>query len=222
MVLTAGCVDAIGYHQSQIFPANMTGNAVMLAASLVESCSWDAMSHPALTLLFFCTGAFLAALFLKFFPNRKTMTFGVIFLAGAVLCFCGISLLSRMPYGEFTFSHLLLISMAMGMQSAGALAMKVIPGAGISTVITSTITASISHGAEWLRQKILGKGQGEASLSFFPKLVVVCYFLGAVAGVIHPGLNLGSIILLAGCLLTISSLVMALFPSTEGPKDEIF
>ena len=204
MVLVARYVDAIGFKNAEIFPANMTGNAVLIASSLGGTSPLAQVKDPAFVLLCFCMGSALAAFLMRLLkPSRLNGAALAIILAGFSLSACGIALLLKPDVQPFCLGHLLVIALAMGMQSAAALAMN-IPGAGITTVITSTLTAAISKLVA-IFPLVPSKGSkgknDEAASALFPLIVFGCYLSGAFLGVFHLGISTATVTLLAGMLL---------------------
>lgn len=205
MVLVAGCVDAIGFKSAEIFPANMTGNAVLIASSLGGASPLPQVEDSAFVLLSFCMGSALAALLMRLLkPSRLNGVAIPIILAGFSLSACGIALLFRADARPFSLGYLLVMALAMGMQSTAALAMN-IPGAGITTVITSTLTAAISKLVASVPPLASSKGSKEKNdetiSALFPLLVFGCYLTGAFLGVFHLGISTATVILLTGMLL---------------------
>lgn len=200
MVLVAGCVDAIGFQNAEIFPANMTGNAVLIATSIAKTSPLAQAYGPALVLLVFCLGCCLATLLIRLktilFINTTAL---VIFLDALIIISCGASLL--LVPGRFSIMHLLAISFAMGMQSAAALALNVL-GAGITVVITSTLTAAISKTISLMGDFFLKEHTTAPSAPVFPLLVFFIYFAGAFLGVFHPGCSIALVILILGILMS--------------------
>ena len=208
MVLVAGCVDAIGFVHEEIFPANMTGNAVLLAVALGGSLPLDHAKLPTLVLFSFCGGIALGSLLTSSLKAYLSNSFNlVIFLSGLAISWCGFSLL-RTP-AHFSIHHLLIIATAMGMQSSAAVALNV-SGAGITTVITSTLTVAISKIMESLYAVFSSRKAKDLPATVFPILVFFMYAAGAFLGVFHWKLPLSLVILIAGMLLVVASVVSAL------------
>ena len=188
MVLVAGCVDAIGFQSAEIFPANMTGNAVLIATALARTSPLEQAPRPALVLLSFCVGCCIASILIRL---RKAVgietTSLVIFLDALVVISCGIDLL--LISGRFSIIHLLAIAFAMGMQSIAALALNV-RGAGITVVITSTLATAISKLISFVGDFLFKEKSAPADEIIFPLLIFFIYFSGACLGVFHPGCSL--------------------------------
>ncbi len=219
MVTAAGCVDAIGVKNTQIFPANMTGNAVLLASTLASAAPISQAKDTALTLVSFCAGCALASLVIRLLKLKCPQGIDgiplAIQLAGWLLVSCGISLLRTPAPHHFSTGHLFTIAAAMGIQSSAALAMS-IPGAGVTTVITSTLTAAIAQITGSL-QRFIFKKESDHTEAFtpFPLLVFACYLLGAFLGVFPLGLSTASTILLAGAVLAGIGITINFIPKNE-------
>jgi uncharacterized membrane protein YoaK (UPF0700 family) len=207
MVLVAGCVDAIGFKCAEIFPANMTGNAVLIAFSLAGTSPMATQGwSPALVLMTFALGSALAALMIHFLSQRRPRSVApVLLLAGVILAACGLSLLLKgngiQPRtNAFSFAHLLAIALAMGMQSTAALSMN-ISGAGITTVITSTLTTGISKLVSGLCCLCSEKKEEPSTASSFPLIVFGTYLSGAFLGAVHWGISTPALIFVSGLIL---------------------
>jgi uncharacterized membrane protein YoaK (UPF0700 family) len=199
MALVAGCVDAIGFIKADIFPANMTGNAVLIATDLANASPLMHWWNPALVLLSFCGGCSFGSLVIHIVRITWISSINlVIFLAGLLVLLCGSSL-AYAP-NSFSMNHLLAISGAMGMQSTASLAMNV-SGAGITVVITSTLTAAVSK-ITAMACSIFCKEKPVPSASpLFSLFVFGIYMTGAFLGGFHWGVSTATLILLSGLLL---------------------
>jgi uncharacterized membrane protein YoaK (UPF0700 family) len=203
MVLVAGCLDAIGYVHEEIFPANMTGNAVLVAAALTDPSPLEHAKIPALVLFSFCGGVALGALLIHSLRNHLNHSFNLVFfLSGMLVFLCGFSL-SLTP-APFTMLHFLIIAAAMGMQSSAALTLNV-SGAGITTVITSTLTTAVSRIVAALCAIFTSRNPTEISWPIFPLMVFCIYAAGAFLGVCHRAITIGWMILLSGIILMMAS-----------------
>ena len=217
MTLVAGCVDAISFVNAGVFPANMTGNAVVLAISLVNKVSGiHRESHAALVLFGFCCGSALAALAIK--SDRATWSLSinlVIFGAGMILLGWGISLGDGSK--GFLLHHLFAISMAMGMQSAAMLHLH-FPGAGTSTAVTSTLTALISRSVHHVRAALIPGWTPSLPSPWFPLMVFAFYFSGALVGGLQRGIHTTVAAILCGLLLSGVAIAAEFFPNKDRPN----
>ncbi|MEO8206813.1 MAG: DUF1275 family protein, partial [Chthoniobacterales bacterium] len=91
--LAAGCVDALAFLHTGVFPANMTGNSVVLALGMLHVGGGGALL-AALALLGFCGGSVIGAL-IDYSSKQGTWTPRVslgLFCAGILVLSCSISL----------------------------------------------------------------------------------------------------------------------------------
>jgi len=199
MVLVAGCVDAIGFMSTNIFPANMTGNAVLIAVSFANPSHLLNAADPSFALASFCCGCFLGAALIRKLQIRLLQRINLVILcAGFAILGCAFTLPHQS--GPLPIRHLLAISFAMGLQSAAALEMNV-SGAGITTVITNTLTNAISKSIAFLSALLSGQNPSASSSPQFPILVFVTYFCGAFFGVFNCHLLTSTVIIFPGLLL---------------------
>ncbi len=194
--LVAGCVDAIGFVRAGVFPANMTGNSVVLALALVHV-PVGGLVLPAIALAGFCLGAALGAWFARQKPatgaENTSLALG---LAGGLL----LAAAALAAIGATGVAPVLLAAMAMGMQSATAQHLGV---AGVATVVvTGTLTTAIGRmvGA-WTRGKPLPVVAGG-----LPAGSWLAYLVGAITGGLQSAPHLGGLILLPGLGLIIAAL----------------
>jgi uncharacterized membrane protein len=180
----------------------MTGNAVLIASSLGSASPVEPVARTAMTLLSFCMGCALGALLIRILRKKHTSGIGpLLVLSGSLLCACGISLFFNSVPRIFSTAHLLMLAVAMGMQSSAAFSMST-PGAGITTVITSTLTAAISTIMDSF-YRIFSKEEKPhtGADTHLPLLVFGCYLTGALLGVFLLGISTAMAILLAGVIL---------------------
>jgi len=125
LCLVAGFVDAIGYFElGQVFTANMTGNTVLLGASLVRG-DWIALSYAA-TIGAFALGAAATSL-LKL---ARVPLPALFFIAGALVVVIALA-------DPATFVALCALSFVMGLQGG---AINSFSGIRLPTVVvTSTL-----------------------------------------------------------------------------------
>lgn len=170
LTLAAGCVDASAFLLTDVFPANMTGNTVLLGLALAHANVQDG-SMAAMVLVAFCLGAAAAAWALRKSPtgwSRRVagvlLFSGGILLAGAIAGMLGLSM-------EWLA---LLTAFTMGMQAAAVAQVGV---AGVSTVVvTSTLTSVIRR---WIRARPV---ESRAAGVQLPLATWSAYFLGALCG----------------------------------------
>jgi uncharacterized membrane protein YoaK (UPF0700 family) len=172
--LAGGCMDAGVYlGLGHVFPANMTGNTVLLAVSIVERTGAQT-ARSAVALGGFCVGAAVGSLLLggahDGWPARARLTFGVeAALLTALLV--GWAVVGAHPRGP-------LIAAAGATMGAQSVAVKAAGVGGVSTTyMTGTLTSAVSRLAAWMRG-----AERDASDAELPALSWLVYGLGALAG----------------------------------------
>ena len=155
---TAGCLDAISYIRFTVFPANMTGNTVLIGIGIGTG-QVEHILLSGVALLAYCLGVFLAAIVIK--RDEKQYPWTGRFLATLIietLALLSFAFLLLFPgSGTNTGSRVVLLivlsTLAMGMQSVNARHFGV---AGIpTTYITGTITSTIIGITHWFRSKFM-------------------------------------------------------------------
>jgi uncharacterized membrane protein YoaK (UPF0700 family) len=190
--LAAGCVDALAFLHTGTFPANMTGNSVVLGLALARA-NFAGAELPALALLGFCLGAAASAR-LTLVTGRAWSGRVTLSLALAAVLLLGAAAAIGLG-GHFTVV-LTLAAVAMGLQSAAVQRLGV---AGVSTVfVTGTLTTAIV-------QLVDGRASGAPSKTtpWLPIASWVAYFLGAIVGGLQSLLQMPLPILLPGILLLV-------------------
>ena len=151
---TAGCLDAISFIRFTVFPANMTGNTVLIGIGIGTG-QVEHLLLSGVALLAYCLGVFLAAVVIK--RDEKQYPWSGRFLATLIietLALLSFAFLLLFPgpvtnTGSRIVLLIALSSLAMGMQSVNARHFGV---AGISTTyITGTITSTIIGITHWFR-----------------------------------------------------------------------
>lgn len=174
--LAAGCIDAIAFIRAGVFPANMTGNTVVLATNLFLP-GTNAAWLSALALLAFCLGVAAGAGLLHAAPPGWSRRTDWTIFAGAVLVLAA-SLVIYFTQERWIIFIILSTSAAMGLQSAAVQKLGV---AGVATVfMTGTLTAAVSRtvGA------VLDHSASEAA-RWLPAITWGSYFAGAFLGGLH-------------------------------------
>jgi uncharacterized membrane protein YoaK (UPF0700 family) len=134
--LSAGFADAVGYVNSGIFAANMTGNTVLAGLSLAEG-KWDIALERGATLAAFCLGVVVGSLLLRLGRGRSAAPL----VAEAALVVAAASIETRMTIS------IALIAVAMGMQAVAVTRFRSIIA---STVVVTTSMARLSEfGLAW-------------------------------------------------------------------------
>jgi uncharacterized membrane protein (UPF0136 family) len=103
---TAGFADAVGYVNSGVFAANMTGNTVLAGLSLAEG-KWDVALQRGMTLAAFCIGVVAASVVLRLARGRNAVP---------LVCEAVLVLVSAFAEAKANLS-IALIATAMGMQA---------------------------------------------------------------------------------------------------------
>ncbi len=189
----AGMADAIGYVNSGIFAANMTGNTVLVALAL-GSGKWMLASQQALCLAMFLIGAMLGRVLLLVGKGRVSVPF---LIETALIVACAV-----MEGRGFAATSL--IAIAMGVQST---AMARFQGVAVSTVV---VTSSIARLAEAAVDRCLGSLRHHVTPSVGTGLYAggwLAYGVGAlIAGLLARVTDL-SLVLPAAIVLGVTALL---------------
>ncbi|MDD5199612.1 MAG: YoaK family protein [Terrimicrobiaceae bacterium] len=191
----AGCVDAIAFVHAGVFPANMTGNSVVLAVGILHPETGGA-TLSALALLGFCLGAAVGARGVhsseRGWSRRVSL---VLFGAGGLVLGCAIAL--PLTGGRFLPGLIVAAAAAMGLQSA---AVQQIGIPGVATVfMTGTLTTAITRFVGAAREGDAPPRREEGP--WLPASSWAAYFAGAFLGGLENVLHTGISIALAGILL---------------------
>jgi len=175
----AGCVDAIAFINAGVFPANMTGNTVVLAINLLVNGSAALLS--ALALLGFCLGAAAGAWLVHSREHAWSGRVTLAILAGALLVVAASAAIA-FSGTRFEIPIILVTSAAMGIQSAAVQQLGI---AGVSTVfMTGTLTTAVSRAVGALIERpAADPGR------WLPALTWLGYFAGAFIGGLHHALH---------------------------------
>jgi uncharacterized membrane protein YoaK (UPF0700 family) len=132
----AGMADAVGYIDSGIFAANMTGNTVLAGLALADA-QWLKALQRIATLATFLAGAIVGRVALNLAGNRSAVPLAI----EAVMTGC--AALAPSPPAEIA-----LITFAMGVQTT---ALTRFHGVALSTVVmTSTMARLAETAGDWL------------------------------------------------------------------------
>ena len=163
----AGFADAVGYVNSGVFAANMTGNTVLAGLALAGG-HWDIASQRGLTLAAFCVGVVLASFLLRFFAERRVLPLL------AEMAF----ILTAAFIEPSAILSIALIAIAMGLQAVSVTRFRSVVA---STVVVTTTMARL---AEFCTAWVIARPQAQAAVArTAPTLLVViwiCYGLGAI------------------------------------------
>lgn len=181
LLLTAGAAstDALSYlGLGQVFPANMTGNTVLLAVGTASS-DYSAAVRSALALAGFVVGAVLAGLVIEGRPlGIWTPPMRIVLLAelAVLLAVLGWWLtLAAKPGGASRLALIGLLGLTMGAQSGAVTRLPV----GVSTTYITGTWTGVSN---WVAARVRRTGRAEdRSTPGLQAAVLVCY-LGAAFG----------------------------------------
>lgn len=166
----SGIADAVGFIQSGVFAANMTGNTVLVGLSLADG-NWITALSRSLTLVTFFAGAIIGRALLRAAHGRTWLALTV---EAALLVACAFV----DPKGALS---IWLVAAAMGLQSTGMTRFGTI---SISTVV---VTSTLSRLAEFAVDSIVPrrKPANTGAAVVAPGLLAsawFCYGLGAMVG----------------------------------------
>ncbi|HEY4387844.1 MAG TPA: YoaK family protein [Ktedonobacteraceae bacterium] len=148
---TAGCLDAISFMRFRAFPANMTGNTVLIGIS-IGTAQMQSLLYSGTALLVYSLGVFIASIIIKGKRQQHPSTNPFSITMG-IETFIILSIVLFQFFPQQFFPHtqnysllvIALSALAMGMQSAIARRFDV---AGIATTyITGTITTIVMSAA---------------------------------------------------------------------------
>src|SRR5580700_6426196 len=163
----AGFADAVGYVNSGVFAANMTGNTVLAGLALAGG-HWDVALQRGMTLGAFCVGVVLATFILRLSRERRVLA-----LIGEVAFILAAALIEPSATLSLAF-----VATAMGMQAVSVTRFRSVVA---STVVVTTTMARL---AEFCTAWLIARPQAEAAMAkTAPALLVViwiCYGLGAI------------------------------------------
>jgi uncharacterized membrane protein YoaK (UPF0700 family) len=166
--LSAGFADAVGYVNSGVFAANMTGNTVLAGLSLAEG-KWDIALQRGMTLLTFCVGVVIGALLLRLSRGRNAAPL----IGEAVLVVASASIEARMDLS------LALIAAAMGMQAVAVTRFRSIVASTV--VITTSMARLCEFGLAWCVARPEARAAAPKTGPSLLAAIWLCYGLGAVA-----------------------------------------
>lgn len=171
LCVTAGYADAVGYIHAGVFAANMTGNTVLSAISLIHH-DWAAAIERLLTLVAFFAGAVAGRLCLHGFKFNPAPA---LFLE-SVLLGAAIFIDPKSAWSIFV------IAAAMGVQ---ATAMTKFLGSAVSTVV---ITSTMARIAETTTDALIKPfSPAKAAVQMPVRLLIstwVCYGIGAALAIL--------------------------------------
>lgn len=191
----AGFADAVGYVNSGVFAANMTGNTVLAGIALAER-HWDVAGQRGMTLAAFCIGVVLASFLLRLFGERRVWP-----LIGEVAFILAAAFIE--PTASLSIA---LIAVAMGMQAVCVTRFRSVVA---STVVVTTTMARL---AEFCTHWMIARPQARAAVTrTAPALLVViwiCYGLGAIAAAFAMAVTSRPLFFPAAMLALVAGLVL--------------
>jgi uncharacterized membrane protein YoaK (UPF0700 family) len=164
---TAGFADAVGYVNSGVFAANMTGNTVLAGLSLADG-KWDTAIERGATLAAFCVGIVLASFVLRLAPGRNAVP-----LIGEALL-----VLASAFTEPRTGLSLGLIAAAMGMQAVAVTRFRSVVASTV--VVTTTMALLCEFGLTWCLARPEARAAAPKTAPSLLALIWACYGLGAV------------------------------------------
>ncbi len=174
--LAAGCVDALAFLHAGVFPANMTGNTVVLATSLLHP-TMETTVLSLVALAGFCLGAAGSAWSVHSCTREWSAAIDRALVAAGLLV--AVSTLLIVVFGSrFLPLTIALVSIAMGAQSAA------VQQLGISGVATVFMTGTLTNAMGQLTGAIRARWEGKAAddVRWLPLLTWAAYFTGAFVG----------------------------------------
>jgi uncharacterized membrane protein YoaK (UPF0700 family) len=194
LCLTAGFVDAVGYFElGQVFTANMTGNTVLFAASLVRL-EWSGALTYVIAVAAFFGGALIAAV-LDRTPARPYPGLLLIALALSTASFATLEVRAELA----------LLSAAMGVQGGS---LSRFSGVRLQTVV---LTGGLVGVADGLVERFWKRRAADAvSAQAFGLLCLawLCYAAGAAGAVLSEDLLTRQLLVPAG-LVVVAALTLA-------------
>jgi uncharacterized membrane protein YoaK (UPF0700 family) len=174
LTAVAACADAVGYLRFHVFPANMTGNTVLLAVGLGAGPSAH-LQRSATALGTFVLAAVTAGVLRSLCSSTRLFLSVALSVEGAVLATAASLFLSGATAGGGAVAVVALLSAAMGLQSASVTEL----GLGVSTTyLTGTWTAVSSFAGRRARSRTSDDGGDRFRRQV---AVLACYFAAAAA-----------------------------------------
>ncbi|MBV8769628.1 MAG: DUF1275 domain-containing protein [Hyphomicrobiales bacterium] len=191
----AGFADAVGYVNSGVFAANMTGNTVLAGIAIAER-HWDVAWQRGMTLAAFCVGVVIASFLLRLFGERRAWP-----LIGEVAFILAAAFIE--PTASLAIA---LIAAAMGMQAVSVTRFRSVVASTV--VVTTTMTRLAEFCTHWL----IARPQARAAVvKTAPALLVViwvCYGLGALAAAFAMALTSRPLFFPAAMLALVAALTI--------------
>ena len=168
LALIAGLSDALGWLQTGLFAAQMTGNTALLGIALAEGHWWSA-GQKATAILCFFAGSLLARLLQK--PGRRTGRVAAVLLATLVIV---LAAFLPKPY------NVLALSVALGAQNA---VFSRFGGQSLNTSFISGDLQKLSQAiARWVRRD--PRDDGDKTVLAIVPSIWLAYVAGGALGVL--------------------------------------
>ena len=190
LCVAGGIADAIGYVQSGVFAANMTGNTVLTGISLASADFGTALER-ALTFVTFFAGAMIGRLSLRF-ARSAWLPLLVEALVLAVSSF--------MAHQQAL--AVLCIAFAMGIQATAITRFK---GAAISTIVlTSTLARLAEATLDFLARHRVLATVNQSSPAALMAITWIAYAVGALLAVLLLKVTTAPLLVASAIVLTLS------------------
>jgi uncharacterized membrane protein YoaK (UPF0700 family) len=192
---SAGFADAVGYVNSGVFAANMTGNTVLAGLSLSDG-HFDVALQRGMTLAAFCVGVVAASLVLRLARGRNAAPL----LGEALLVLASAFAEARANYS------IALIAAAMGMQAVAVTRFRSVVASTV--VVTTTMARLAEFGFNWCIARPQAR---EAAPKTAPSLLAaiwICYGLGAIAAALVMPATARPLFVPAGMLVLVALLTV--------------
>jgi uncharacterized membrane protein YoaK (UPF0700 family) len=191
----AGFADAVGYVNSGVFAANMTGNTVLAGLALADR-HWDVALQRGMTLAAFFAGVVAASLLLRLLRGRS---------APPLVAEAALILVSAFAEARASLS-IALIATAMGMQAVAVTRFRSVVA---STVVVTTTMARL---AEFSLAWCIARPQARAAApKTAPALLVAIwasYGLGAIAAPFAMAVTARPLFFPAAVLVVVAALTV--------------
>jgi uncharacterized membrane protein YoaK (UPF0700 family) len=178
LTIVSACMDAISYlGLGHVFPANMTGNTVLLGIGLAANDHAGALRSATALLAFLVGAATIGAAFPERPPRRGILTVVAVEIAAiAALCGWWLAAAGHAPTGSVRYGLIALAGLTMGVQSGLTYAL----GVPVSTTyLTGTWTAVSATTGRWLRGRTPASPTADQRSQALRLAVVTVYFAAA-------------------------------------------
>lgn len=188
LCLAAGFVDAVGYFElGQVFTANMTGNTVLLAASLARA-EWGEAATYVIALAAFLGGALLAALLARGLGRPYVALLAI----AAALSLAGVVDMENRP-------EIAVLAAAMGLQGGS---LSRFSGVRLQTIVLTGGLVGVADGLVERVWKRRSRAEAVSAHAFgMLCLAWLCYAAGAAGAVLSEGLLAMPLLIPAGLLV---------------------